>query len=119
MPIVVIGLSHHTSAVEMRERFAFADAAIPAALETLKSRGVVDEAVIVSTCNRVELYAATSQPVERALGELQNFLTQHHGFEEQLNGEIFALAEPRSVEHLFKVACGLDSMVLGETEILG
>src|SRR5687768_3234437 len=119
MPIVVIGLSHHTSPVDVREKFAFADAAVPPVLEALKARGVVDEAVIVSTCNRVELYAATSQPAERALRELQDFLTQHHGYEGRMNGEIFTLSEPQSVHHLFKVACGLDSMVLGETEILG
>jgi glutamyl-tRNA reductase len=119
MPIVVIGLTHHTSSVDVREKFAFADAAIPAALQTLKERGVVDEAVIVSTCNRVELYAATSQAADHALSEIRQFLIQHHAYEGNLNGEMFAFAEPRSVEHLFKVACGLDSMVLGETEILG
>ncbi|HUS35487.1 MAG TPA: glutamyl-tRNA reductase [Verrucomicrobiae bacterium] len=119
MPIVVIGLTHHTSSVDVREKFAFADAAIPTALQTLKERGVVDEAVIVSTCNRVELYAATSQAADRALSEIRQFLIEHHAYEGNLNGEMFALAEPRSVEHLFKVACGLDSMVLGETEILG
>lgn len=119
MPIVVIGLTHHTSSVDVREKFAFADSAIPGALQTLKERGVVDEAVIVSTCNRVELYAATSQSADQALTEIRQFLIQHHAYEGNLNGEVFAFAEPRSVEHLFKVACGLDSMVLGETEILG
>jgi glutamyl-tRNA reductase len=119
MPIVVIGLNHHTSPVTVREKFAFADTTIPGALQTLKERGVVDEAVIVSTCNRVELYAATSQPAEQALHEIRQFLMGHHQYEGELNGEIFTFAEPHSVEHLFKVACGLDSMVLGETEILG
>jgi glutamyl-tRNA reductase len=119
MPIVVLGLTHHTSSVDVREKFAFADAAIPGALETLKRRGVVDEAVIVSTCNRVELYASTSHPAEQALGAIRTFLVEHHRYEGELNGEMFAFAEPNSVEHLFKVACGLDSMVLGETEILG
>ena len=119
MPIIVIGLSHRTSPVDVREKFAFPDATIPPVLESLKTRGIVDEAVIVSTCNRVELYAATSQPGDRALRELQDFLKQHHSYEGQLNGEIFTFEEPHSVEHLFKVACGLDSMVLGETEILG
>jgi glutamyl-tRNA reductase len=119
MPIVVIGLSHHTSPVTVRERFAFADTTIPGALQTLRERGIVDEAVIVSTCNRVELYAATSQSSDQALTGIRQFLIEHHAYQAELNGEIFALAEPRSVEHLFKVACGLDSMVLGETEILG
>ena len=119
MPIVVIGLNHRTSPVTVREKFAFAETAIPGALQTLKERGVVDEGVIVSTCNRVELYAATSQPAEQALAEIREFLIEHHRYEGQLNGEVFSFPEPYSVEHLFKVACGLDSMVLGETEILG
>jgi len=119
MPIVVIGLSHRTSPVTVRERFAFAEGAIPPALEAMKSHGLVEEAVIVSTCNRVELYAWTPQPAEIALRELQSFLLQHHHYTESLNGELYALPEPLSLEHLFKVACGLDSMVLGETEILG
>src|SRR5688500_14277406 len=119
MRIVVIGLNHHTSPVTVREKFAFADAAIAPALQALKDRGIVDEAVILSTCNRVEIYAATSRPTEAALRDLQSFLIEHHHYTDALNGEIFAYSEPRSLEHLFQVACGLDSMVLGETEILG
>jgi len=119
VPILVLGLSHHTSHVNVRERFAFAEAAVPAALQKLRATGVAEEAVILSTCNRVELYAAVSGEPRPALAALQQFLLDHHNYHEPLNGELYALAEPRSVEHLFKVACGLDSMVLGETEILG
>jgi glutamyl-tRNA reductase len=119
MTIIVIGLSHHTSPVTVREKFAFAETTIPDALQDLKNRGVVDEAVIVSTCNRVELYAATRRPADQALAEIRSFLIEHHNFDGELNGELFSFAEPHSVEHLFKVASGLDSMVLGETEILG
>ena len=115
MQIVVIGLNHHTSPVTVRERFAFSEQAIPPALQTMKDRGLVEEAVILSTCNRVELYAVT----QRDPGELQKFLKEHRGYDEPLNGEVFTLQEPHSLEHLYKVACGLDSMVLGETEILG
>ena len=60
MNIVVIGLSHHSSPVELRERFAFAEANIPDALGSLRESGIAGEAVILSTCNRVEIYAATS-----------------------------------------------------------
>lgn len=119
MPIVVIGLSHRTSQVDLRERFSFAEAKIPSALESLRKKGIGDEAVILSTCNRVEIYAATQHEPERAFGALREFLTTTHNVENQLNSEVYALAEPHSVHHLFKVACGLDSMVLGETEILG
>lgn len=119
MPIIVIGLSHHSSSVTVRERFAFTDARIPAALELLRDAGTVSEAVILSTCNRVEIYAATSLEPARAFNELQEFLVTCHDYRDPLNDEIYALAEPLSIQHLFKVACGLDSMVLGETEILG
>lgn len=119
MPILVLGLSHRTCAVEVRERFAFPDAAIPAALEAMRREGLAEEGVIVSTCNRVELYVATPLPEAQAFGKLQQFLASNRGFSGNLNGELYTLGEPRSIEHLFKVVCGLDSMVLGETEILG
>ena len=119
MSIVVIGLSHHSSPVELRERFAFAEARIPAALESLRAGGIVGEAVILSTCNRVEIYAATSLAPDQAFAELKQFLVTAHDYREPLTDELYTLTEPHSVQHLFKVACGLDSMVLGETEILG
>jgi len=119
MPIVVIGLSHHTSPVEMRERFAFADAAIPGVLQRLRDSGLAEEAVILSTCNRVELYAALPAADRDALSSLRRFLLEVREYRQPVDNEIYALNEPHSVEHLFKVACGIDSMVLGETEILG
>jgi glutamyl-tRNA reductase len=119
MPIVVIGLSHHSSPVTVRERFAFAEARGPAALELLKDSGVAEEAVILSTCNRVEIYAVTSGEFRQACVALKEFLAACHDYRDPLTDEVYALNEPQSVQHLFKVACGLDSMVLGETEILG
>ncbi len=119
MPIVVLGLNHRSSPVELRERFAFAEARIPAALQLLRERGIADEAVILSTCNRVEIYAATPLEPARAFAELKEFLVTLHEYRDPLHDELYALAEPQSLQHLFKVACGLDSMVLGETEILG
>lgn len=119
MPLVVIGLSHHTSPVTVRERFAFPETSIPPALAALRASGLADEAVILSTCNRVEIYAATARAAASALPALQNFLARQRDYDEPLNNEIYSLSEPQSLEHLFKVACGLDSMVLGETEILG
>src|SRR5437773_8057200 len=119
MPLLLIGLSHHSSPVTVRERFAFADARIPAALQLLRDSGTADEAVILSTCNRVEIYAATTLEPRRAFPALKEFLVNCHDYRDPLNDEIYTLDEPQSVQHLFKVACGLDSMVLGETEILG
>src|SRR3989454_3196879 len=119
MPIVVIGLSHRTCPVELRERFAFPEPKIPEAIQKLRAEGVAEEAVILSTCNRVEIYAASASASRDTLEALQRFLVNWCAYCGPLNDEIYRLNEPDSVEHLFKVACGLDSMVLGETEILG
>jgi len=119
MPVLVLGLSHHTAPVALRERFAFAEAHVPETLARLRATGVAEEAVILSTCNRVELYVATSQEPRRAFDELRRFFVNCHDWRDPLTDEIYHLTEPHSIEHLFKVASGLDSMVLGETEILG
>jgi glutamyl-tRNA reductase len=158
MSVVIIGLSHHTAPVALRERFAFAEADIPGALKVLRDSGVAAEAVILSTCNRVEIYAATTQEPAAAFAALKDFLLRR-GAEAQRAGSgdvrrwqpqsnaapdsprpedghhpesggatapgegpeavIYARAEPESLRHLFRVACGLDSLVPGETEILG
>ena len=86
MPIVVIGLSHHSAPVAVRERFAFAEARIPSALEELRRGGTADEAVILSTCNRVEIYAATSLEPRRAFSALQDFLLAPQNGSEAENG---------------------------------
>lgn len=117
MPVFCVGLSHRTAPVEVRECFALAEAAIPEALARLRSTGWAGEAVWLSTCNRVELYAS----VEPGRGDdLRQFVVDgRRGGVEPGNGALYLLPEPQSVEHLFRVASGLDSMVLGETEILG
>jgi glutamyl-tRNA reductase len=119
MPIVVIGLSHRTCPVDLREKFAFAEDEIPAILEALRGQGLISEGVLVSTCNRVELYAVTPADGPEALNQLRDTLARTRRFESPLNSHFYARNEPHSLEHLFKVACGLDSMILGETEILG
>ena len=118
--ILVLGMSHHTSPVEMRERFAFAEARIPDALKALRDSGLADEVVILSTCNRVELYIATRLEPAKAFAGLKDFLaTTAHQDAQPTAEHLYTFAEPQSLQHLFKVASGLDSMVLGETEILG
>jgi glutamyl-tRNA reductase len=119
MSIVVIGLSHRSAPVELRERFAFADEKIPAALAALRASGVANEAAILSTCNRVEIYAVTPLAPDVASAGLKKFLLAHHAFDGALGNEIYFHPEPHSLHHLFKVAAGLDSMVIGETEIFG
>ena len=119
MHVVVIGLSHHSSPVTVREKFAFAEARIPEALQALRTAGLAEEAVILSTCNRVEIYAATALEPRRAFAGLREFLIRTHDYRDPLTDELYQHADQDGVEHLFKVASGLDSMVLGETEILG
>jgi len=120
MSLIVVGLSHHSSPVTFREKFAFKDEVIPHVLQKLKDEKLVEEAVILSTCNRVELYASSpGTNVGSACSALKDFLVRHHQYDGPVGDEIYSLSEPESLVHLFKVASGLDSMVLGETEILG
>src|SRR5213594_3149861 len=93
MPILVLGLSHHSAPVTIRERFAFAEARVPAALQLLRDSGVAEEAVILSTCNRVEIYAATSLEPRPAFASLQDFLVSCHDYRDPLTDEIYKLNE--------------------------
>lgn len=117
MPVVVIGLNHRSAPVEQRERFAIADTALPEVTARICKLEGVTEAVVLSTCNRVEIYAAGDAPSELLLAQLSRFLLE--GKQPADASLLYQHAEPQSIEHLFKVASGLDSMVLGETEILG
>lgn len=119
MAIVVLGISHHTAPVTVREKFAFSEGRIPEAVEKLKQLGVAEEGVILSTCNRVELYVSSPLDGNEAVSALKQYVQEQNQTAEPVGQEFYGYGEPRSVEHLFKVACGLDSMVLGETEILG
>ncbi len=119
MPFIVFGLSHRSSPVTVREQFAFSDAMIPQALEKLRRDAAAAEAVILSTCNRVEIYAVMDSPERPAAALLRQFLIDYHQGPEPSDDQIYCHADARGLEHLFQVACGLDSMVLGETEILG
>jgi glutamyl-tRNA reductase len=112
MDIVCLGLSHHTAPVELREKFAVPEHAAPRLAAELARQPGLAEAVIVSTCNRVEYYEAAEQARD-ALAALERQLALPAG------DAFFRHAAERSVAHLFRVVSGLDSMVLGETEILG
>ena len=91
MPIVLIGLSHHSSPVTVRERFAFAEARIPAVLQVLRESKIADEAVILSTCNRVEIYAVSALAPREAFGSLKEFLVNCHDYRDPLTDEIYAM----------------------------
>jgi glutamyl-tRNA reductase len=114
MPLLVVGINHRTAPLEVRERVVFDAARLPVALADLKGSQPVREAVIVSTCNRTELYAHVEQPV--ALGR---WLESYHGVGQNLGDCLYELSDAAAVEHAFAVAAGLDSMVIGEPQILG
>ena len=117
--IVIIGLNHRTAPVEIRERLAFPTEAIGHALRSLLERESLQEGVILSTCNRVEICALASQG-SQGTTEAKEFMAAYHGIPlGELNGYLYHYEKDEAVKHLFRVASSLDSMVLGEPQILG
>lgn len=116
MEIICLGLSHHTAPVEVREKFALPENEATAVASQLVAAPGVSEAVVVSTCNRVEFYVAAEQ-VAQGYRAVNDFLATR--LAEPPDGAFFQLPTPVAVRHLFRVVSGLESMVLGETEILG
>ncbi|AJF05632.1 glutamyl-tRNA reductase [Geoalkalibacter subterraneus] len=119
MNIIVVGLSHKTAPVEIREKVAFAPTAMEKPLHALVALPSVTEGLIVSTCNRVELYV-TSRDTEEAITQLKHFLADFHHLQvEDLAPHLYDHKGPEAIRHLFRVASSLDSMVIGEPQILG
>src|SRR5689334_24928616 len=121
MSIILIGVNHKTAPVEIRERLAFSDAACMDGLRRLVDGEVVREGLIVSTCNRVEILSATmTEQLETCAGRLAEFLDAAgrlpNGF---LTNHLDRHANDEAVRHLFRVASSLDSMVIGEPQVLG
>ncbi|WP_223068244.1 glutamyl-tRNA reductase [Paenibacillus caui] len=119
MHIIAVGLNYRTAPVEVREKFTFAEQDLPGALAELKQMKGVLEVVVLATCNRTEFYVAIDR-----LPMCSHFI---HSFMEQwfdvprteFMQHLYTYEEEQAIQHLFRVACGLDSMVLGETQILG
>jgi glutamyl-tRNA reductase len=119
MHIVIVGLSHKTAPVEIREKLAFAPTAMERPLRQMLELPTIAEGLIVSTCNRVELCAATKEP-EAAIAALRRFLAEYHEVPpEEINGKLYNYQGEEAIRHLFRVSSSLDSMVLGEPQILG
>ncbi len=119
MEILVVGLSHKSAPVEIREKVAFAADCLHEALRAVRDVDGVHEGVIVSTCNRVEIYAA-GRKREDGIEGLCRFMARYHGVEEEkLRPHLYVFAGPEAVRHVFRVASSLDSMVVGEPQILG
>lgn len=119
MSVLLLGLSHKTAPVEVRERFAVGDSAASERLAALASRPGISEALILSTCNRVELLVQPetgSDPTE----EILSFLgSEHSGFADEVKPYLYRYVDQNAIRHIFRVASSLDSMVLGEPQILG
>jgi len=116
MNFVLIGVNHRTAPVEVRERFAIPESHLPEAVRSLASSPGVEEAMIVSTCNRVEILARTTD----GMSSLDGFLRQLYGFDlAPYRKYLYEYREADAVRHLFRVAASLDSMIVGEPQILG
>jgi len=116
--IVVVGVNHKTAPVEIREKLSIDDRGLSQALSKLKTHANAAEFCLISTCNRTELYAVAGTPVGDDM--LISFLAGYSGIKrEELEPCVYIRAGHHAVSHLFEVACGLDSMALGETQILG
>lgn len=122
MSLLCLGLNHRTTPVELRERVAFAEGRVVEAAHQIRALPGFEEIVVVSTCNRVELYATHSHADQRAAHDaLRHYLAAHFELStDQVEALLFyRLSDGETARHLFRVVSGLDSMVLGETEIFG
>ncbi|HFB6649882.1 TPA: glutamyl-tRNA reductase [Neisseria gonorrhoeae] len=114
MQLTAVGLNHQTAPLSIREKLAFSAAALPEAVRNLARSNAATEAVILSTCNRTELYCVGDSE------EIIRWLADYHSLPiEEIRPYLYTLDMQETVRHAFRVACGLDSMVLGEPQILG
>ena len=115
MAVNILGINHKTAPVALREKVAFTEDRLGAALLALRQELGVAEALILSTCNRTEVYWTGTA----SGSQLSQWLERHHGDNLDLAASLYVHQESRAIEHTFSVASGLDSMVLGEVQILG
>lgn len=118
MKIIVVGTNHKYSPIEIRERFSFSKKRLDEALLRLVNYPKIRSAVILSTCNRAELYAMT-QEIETGINSLKEFLCDYHcQIPKKIEPYLYTYIGMEAVQHLFEVACGLDSQIIGESQIL-
>jgi len=120
MEIVLVGLNHRTAPVEVRERVSFTAEQARRASEELRARGILEETLVLSTCNRSEVYGVPPESSHECAPGLSSFLSEFHAVRpDLLSVSLYHHYDRQAVEHLFRVSAGLDSMLLGEAEILG
>jgi len=117
MPLFALGINHQTASVSLREKVAFSSESFLDAYHQLLAQHGVLEAVIVSTCNRTEIYCHVDQ--QNCQVVIDWFCHFHRINEEELNKSLYCHHDEQAIQHLFRVSCGLDSLVLGEPQILG
>lgn len=119
MGIIVVGLSHKTAPVDVREKLSFPEATVPEALKTLMGYEGIKESLILSTCNRVEI-SVWADDSAQGIEQVKKFISDYHGLSrESLERALYVHADAAGVRHTFRVASSLDSMVVGEPQILG
>lgn len=116
MPLQILGLNHNTAPVEIREQVVFSGDDVARALTDMTQFTGVAEAVLLSTCNRTEFYVISD---EAGSDRLRTWLRDERNLDPSFGDSMFSLDEEEAIRHLFRVACGLDSMILGEPQILG
>ena len=117
MTLIAFGINHKTAAIELREKIAFSPDAIVQALASLRKETGATESVIVSTCNRTEVYV---QLEDKHTNNIATWLANFHGVPpKELQNNSYFYADQHAVNHIMRVACGLDSLMLGEPQILG
>jgi glutamyl-tRNA reductase len=120
MEIVLVGLNFRTAPVEVREKVSFSHEQALRAAEELRQQGILEETLVLSTCNRSEVYGVRASGNRESAGALSSYLSQFHAVQpELLNPSLYHHYDHDVVRHLFRVAAGLESMLLGEAEILG
>jgi len=120
MEIVLVGLNHRTASVEVRERVSFTNEQARRAADELRSRGILEETLVLSTCNRSEVYGVPPESSHECAPGLSSFLSEFHSVRpDVLSVSLYHHYDREAVRHLFRVSAGLDSMLLGEAEILG
>ena len=120
MEIVLVGLNHRTAPVEVREKVSFTAEQARRAAEELRARGILEETLVLSTCNRSEVYGVPPEFSHECAPGLSTFLSEFHSVRaDVLSVSLYHHYDLEAVRHLFRVAAGLDSMLLGEAEILG
>jgi glutamyl-tRNA reductase len=120
MEIVLVGLNHRSAPVEVRERVSFTNDQARQAAEELRARGILHETLVLSTCNRSEVYGVPPETTREPAAALSNYLSSFHSVQlDLLSPSLYHHYDRNAVRHLFRVASGLDSMMLGEAEILG